>query len=215
MALITRLVGSKGRSPKVKVYLDGQYAFSLEPAVALEAGLRPKCELDDAQIEELSQANRLRMAISAAERLISFRPRSEFELRQSLARKGFAGDVIMQALDYLRLSGVVDDTAFARYWTENRETFRPRGQRMVQAELRRKGVAMDVAQEATSVIDDGESSYMAGLKKARLLRGCDYKEFSLKLAQYLMRRGYDYDAIRSSIKRLWQEIAQEKEGLLE
>jgi len=199
----------------VKVYLDGQYAFSLEPAVALEAGLRPKNELDDAQIEELSQANKLRMAICAAERLISFRPRSEFDLRQSLTRKGFACGVIMQALDHLRLSGVVDDAAFARYWAENREAFRPRGQRLVQAELRRKGVALDVAQEATSAIDDGESAYMAGLKKARLLRGCDYKEFSLKLAQYLMRRGYDYDAIRPSVRRLWQEIVHEKEGLLE
>ena len=30
MAVITRLVASKGRSKKVRVYLDGKYAFSLE-----------------------------------------------------------------------------------------------------------------------------------------------------------------------------------------
>ena len=42
MAVITRLVASKGHSKKVRVYLDGKYAFSLEAAVALEAGLRTR-----------------------------------------------------------------------------------------------------------------------------------------------------------------------------
>ena len=40
MAVITRLVVSKGRSKKVRVYLDGKYAFCLEAEVALESGLR-------------------------------------------------------------------------------------------------------------------------------------------------------------------------------
>ena len=209
MAVITRLVGSKGRASKVKVYLDDQLAFTLEPIVALEAGLRPKCELSAEQRETLENANKLRLALSAAERLISFRPRSEAELRLNLARKGFTGDVIMQALERLRQSGLVDDVAFARYWSENRAVFRPRGQRLIQSELRHKGVAAEVVQEATASLDDAESAYMAGLKKARLLHGCDYNEFSRKLGEYLRRRGYDYDAAKPSIKRLWQEISKE------
>jgi len=210
VALITRLVASKDFKPKVKVYLDGTYAFSLESDVALEAGLKPMRELSTEQLEQLERANKLRQAISAAERLISFRPRSEAELRQNLTRKGFANDVIMQALDHLRQSGLVDDVAFARYWAENRAAFRPRGQRLVQAELRKKGVAAEVAREATSELDDAESAYHAGLKKARLLRKSDYYEFSRKLGEYLRQRGYDYDAIRPSVNRLWREITQEQ-----
>lgn len=215
VAVITRLIGSKGRTPKVKVYLDGQFAFSLEPVVALEAGLRPKRELSADQQKELEYANKLRLALSAAERLISFRPRSEAELRQNLVRKGFANDVIMQALDRLRQSGLIDDVAFARYWAENRAAFRPRGQRLVQSELRHKGVALEVAQDATAEMDDAESAYVAGLKKARLLHGCDYNEFSRKLGEYLRRRGYGYDAVRFSIKRLWQEVVHKESNLFE
>jgi len=160
-------------------------------------------------LEILKQANQRCKALLAAERLISFRPRSESELRQNLARKGFSGETITLVMDKLRLSGLVDDSAFARYWTENRAAFRQKGQRLVQAELRNKGVALEVAQEATAILDDTESAYLAGLKKARLLRKYDYSEFSRKLGEFLRRRGYDYDAIRPSIKRLWQEISQE------
>jgi len=208
VVVITRLIASKGRNPKVKVYLDGEYAFSLESVVALEAGLRPESDLSTEQFKKLEVANKLRLALSAAERLIAFRPRSEAELRQKLMRKGFTEDVIMQALDRLRLGGLVDDAAFARYWAENRAAFRPRGQRLVQAELRQKGVASEVVQEATTNLDDAEGAYFAGLKKARLLHGYDYKEFSRKIGGYLRRRGYDYDAIKPSIKRLWLEISQ-------
>lgn len=209
MAVVTRLIAGRGHNSKVKVYLDDQYAFSLEAVVALEAGLRPMRELSAEQLEKLDKANKFRLALSSAERLISFRPRSEAELRQKLGRKGFTADVITQALERLRQSGLVDDVAFARYWAENRAAFHPRGQRLVQAELRHKGVALEVVQEATNELNDTKSAYLAGLKKARLLHTCDYNEFSRKLGEYLRRRGYDYDAIRTSVKRLWQEISQE------
>jgi regulatory protein len=208
VAVITRLVAGYGRTSKVKVYLDGQYAFSLETVVALEAKLRRGCELSAEQLEKLEQSNKLSAALSAAERLISFRPRSEAELRQNLSRKGISDGIIAKVMDRLRQSGLVDDAAFAHYWAENRAAFRPRGQRLVQAELRAKGVALEVARDATAELDDAESAYLAGLKKAHLLRGHDFNEFSRKLVEYLRRRGYDYDAIKPSIKRLWHEISQ-------
>ena len=77
MAVITRLVASKQRFQKVKVYLDGIYAFSVEAAVALEAKLRLNQELNQSGIEALERDNLSKKALAAAHNILSFRPRSE------------------------------------------------------------------------------------------------------------------------------------------
>ena len=210
MAVITRLVASKGRPKKVKVYLDGKYAFSLEAAVALEARLQTLQELSQPKIDSLEFKNRLKRALAAADRLLSFRPRSEHELRQKLAHKGYDAATVAASLKYLKEHGLVDDAAFARYWAENRASFSPRSQRLVQLELRQKGVTADVAEETSSEVDDEEGAYAAGAKKASRLDMSDYEEFRRRLGEYLRRRGFGYDVINRSVKRLWQESAHKE-----
>ena len=207
MAVITRLVAGKGRPKKVKVYLDGKYAFSLEAAVALEARLRIDQELSRPKIEKLEYENGLKRALAAAGRLLSFRPRSEYELRQKLAQKGYDAATVAASLKYLKEHGLVDDAAFARYWAENRTTFSPRSQRLVQLELRQKGVTAEVAQEMSGAVDDEAAAYAAGSKRASRLEASDYEQFRRRLGEYLRRRGFGYDVINCSVKRLWQEIA--------
>ncbi len=210
MAVITRLVASKGRPKKVKVYLDGKYAFSLEAAVALEARLRIDQELSQPKIDSLEHGNGLKRALAAANRLLSFRPRSEHELRQKLAQKGFDAATVAESLKYLKEHGLVDDAAFARYWTENRTAFSPRSQRLVQLELRQKGVTLEVAEETSGEVDDEAAAYTAGAKRASRLDMSDYEEFRRRLGEYLRRRGFGYDVITRSVKRLWLEHAHKE-----
>jgi regulatory protein len=210
MAVITSLVAGKDRTKKVKVYLDGKYAFSLEAAVALEAGLQTLQELSQPKIDSLEFKNRLKRALAAADRLLSFRPRSEHELRQKLAHKGYDAATVAASLKYLKEHGLVDDEAFARYWAENRTTFSPRSGRLVQLELRQKGVTAEVAQETSGEVDDETAAYAAGSKKASRLEASNYEQFHRRLGEYLRRRGFGYDVIDRSVKRLWQEIAHKE-----
>ena len=210
MAVITKLVASKGRPKKVKVYLDGKYAFSLEATVALEARLRIDQELSQSKIDRLEYENRLRRALAAAGRLLSFRPRSEKEIRQKLLQKGFDTTIVNESLKYLKEHNLLDDEVFARYWAENRASFNPRSRRLVTLELRQKGVTAQVAEETAEGLDDEAGAYEAGSKKASRMDVSDYEEFRRRLGEYLRRRGFGYDVIDHSVKRLWQEIAHKE-----
>ena len=55
----------------------------------------------------------LRKALGRALNLISYRQRTERELRERLAER-FEQDVIDRAVDHLKEQGLVDDEAFAR-----------------------------------------------------------------------------------------------------
>lgn len=208
--MITRLVASKTRSKKVRVYLDGRYAFSVEPAVALEAKLHVNQELNQSGIENLERENLAKKALGAANNLLSFRPRSEKELRQKLLQKGYDTGTVAGCLEHLKEIGLVDDAAFARYWAENRAVFSPRSGRMVNLELRQKGIQPELAEETSEEVDDESAAYAAGLKKAIRTGNSDYEQFRRKVGEYLKRRGFGYDVINRSLKRLWDEIAHEE-----
>ena len=205
MAVITRLAASGERSKKVRVYLDGKYAFSLEPEVAVAAKLKVDRDLSQSQVDDLGKRNDLKKALSAAERLLSFRPRSEKELAQKLAQKKYDAATISAALDYLREHRLVDDAAFARYWAENRAAFSPRSARMVTLELRQKGVSAETAAICSEGLDDAEAAYEAASKKVARMAVTDYEGFRRRAGDFLKRRGFSYETIDHCLKRLWQE----------
>ena len=148
MGKITALRARKGRRKRVNIFLDGEYAFSLEGEVAVKEGLRVDQELSPERIEEITSANSYRRCYDAAALFISYRPRSEPELRERLRKRNFPAESIDEVVTRMKEQGLVDDTAFAQFWTENRDSFSPRSQWLTGMELRRKGVSEEIIQQA-------------------------------------------------------------------
>ena len=205
MKKITALRPSRGRGKRVNIYLDGRFAFSLDAEVAVREGLRPEQELSEERINELNGSDNLQRCMNAAQQLLGYRPRSEPELRQRLRRRGFDDSVIEPTITRLRELGLVDDLAFARFWTENRDYFSPRSRYMTGLELRNKGVSADIIEKAVGTLDDEDSAYRAAQKKARSLPRADYDVFRRRLGDYLRRRGFGYGVINHTVERLWRE----------
>jgi regulatory protein len=71
-------------------------------------------------------------------------------------------------------------------------------------ELRRKGVTPEIADEATEGLDDEASALRVGGKKAKTLARLDYDTFYRRLGDYLRRRGYNYEIIQKTVRKLWK-----------
>jgi regulatory protein len=155
--------------------------------------------------------------MESALRLLAYRPRSEQELRERLARKGFEPAVVDRTLDRLRELGYLNDDAFARLWTETEQAFRPKSRWLLTAELRRRGVAQHTAEEATAGLSDEEAAYQAAQRRLRALHGLEYQRFREKLGGFLSRRGFSYEIARRTVDRCWaeREEAPAKEADLE
>ncbi len=205
MNKITALRTGKGRSKRVNIFLDGNFAFSLEAEVALKEGLQVEQELSKERIKALAETDNLKRCFNAASLLLGYRPRSESELRQRLRRRGFTGTTVDNTILKLRETGLVDDTAFARFWRENRDYFSPRGRSLTRLELRKKGVPEEIINRVMEDIDDEDNAYRAGVKKARSLSRSDYPQFRRRLGDHLRRRGFNYGIINKTVERLWQE----------
>lgn len=203
MPKVTALKVQARNKNRANVYLDGVFAFGL---VKIEAArLRIGQELSDADIERLKQTDTAEMAYEQALKFISYRPRSEAEVRQHLKKKDVSDSKIENALTRLRNAGLVNDEQFARYWVETRAAFRPKGKRALKAELRAKGVAASEMEASLSETSDVEVARQLADKRARRLKGLPWLDFRRKLSEYLARRGIDYEVISDAVERAWRE----------
>ncbi len=204
MSKITALRIGKGRKKRVNVFLDDRFAFSLEAEVVIEEGLQAGRELSAGQVEALARSDHFHRCLNAAIHYLSYRPRSEFEVRERLQRRGF-DDSIELVIARLKERGLVNDMDFARFWKENRDSFSPRSQWLTKLELRQKGIADDVINQVVDTINDDDSAYRAAISKARSLSRSDYQSFRRRLGEYLKRRGFGYGVINHTVERLYQE----------
>ncbi len=147
-------------------------------------------------------------SLDAAYRYLSYRPRSEGEVRERLLRRGFGNEQVDKAIAKLKEEKLIDDSAFAQFWKDNRLSFRIKSKRLIAKELRDKRVAPDIVDETTKGIDDELNAYTIARGRAPFLADLDYSQFRRRLSSYLSYRGFDYHTIRSTVARLWQEKAK-------
>ena len=144
--------------------------------------------------------------LGAALRLISYRPRTEEEVRKRLSRR-YSKDEVERAVSSLKEGDYLNDLTFAIHWRQDRESHHPRSGKMVRYELLRLGVARDLVEEALEGYDEEDNAHRAGEKVAAKLSGLDYEAFRRKLAGYLARRGFGGGTIRPIVNDLWRKLA--------
>ena len=121
------------------------------------------------------------------------RARSRRELADKLAQRGVPEEIATRLLERFEEVGLVDDAAFAHSWVSGRHAAKGLAPRALAVELRRKGVADEVAREALDQVGPGEQEEAARAlvrKRLRSLQRFDEATKSRRLVGMLARKGY-------------------------
>src|SRR5574340_1504638 len=118
MRTITAIEVQKNNPNRVNIYLDGEFAFGLARITA--AWLKTGQKLDEEKIERLQAEDARERAYQQAMLFLSYRARSEAEIRQNLKKHEIPEAVIEATLERLREEKLANDPEFARTWVENR-----------------------------------------------------------------------------------------------
>jgi regulatory protein len=210
---ITAILAETGpQSQRSRIFLDGCNSFSMENRVIAEKALQVGQELSSAEIVLLGRSDAYQRCLTAAFQLLGYRARSESEIRERLLKRGFETQEIERVILQLRHSGRLDDMAFARSWQEDRNTFRPRSQRVLKMELKRKGVEAEVINAVVADTDETANARRVAMSKARTIPVSDYQVFRRRLGAYLQRRGFEFTVINDAVKEAWQARTQDAPG---
>jgi regulatory protein len=210
---ISALTAQKRNPERINIYLEDKFAFGLSRFVA--AWLFVGQELSDEKIAELQSEDIREVAYQRALNFLSYRDRSEAEVRKHLYSKGLQGEVVEEVLERLRRAGLLDDDRFAHNWVENRSQFRPRSRRALVYELKQKGISETAIHAAVDDVDEEEMAYLAAQKKAMRYIHMEWSEFSRKMYTYLAGKGFNYQVSAPVIARLWRELSSNIDGTLE
>lgn len=194
------------------IYLDGKFGFGISVEARFENKLKIGKTISEHEIKELVFRDQVGKMLVLAQRFLSFRPRSEKEIRGHLRRKLEQGDyidpdrILGSVILQLQKYGLVNDEEFAKWWIEQRQKFRPRGERVLRGELHAKGVDRDIIDKEFTAYESpsGEIELIARKKLATFSKLTEL-EFRRKMGKYLARRGYDWDEIKTVVNKLSQE----------
>jgi regulatory protein len=166
----------------------------------------------------------------AALALLSHRARTRQELRRKLRRKRFDAARVDVCLDRLEARGLLSDAAVAAAFVRDRLRHRPKGRARLTTELRTKGVAQDVAEDAVARVFEDESvtdarlaheaasgwlaRQGAGLRAALAgsAAGPERDKARRRLYGYLARRGFRGDALADAMRHAEAEAENRGRG---
>ncbi len=177
---ITKLEYQKKDPNRVNVYVDDKFAVGLEANDIIKLGIFTGQEISQDELNKIAGESEFGKLLNKAINFLSYRPRSEWEVRRK-----FNNEELIKKLKELKL---VDDEAFAKWYVEQRNTFRPKGRRMLEMELRRKGIKTKVEND----LSETELAKRALVKKKFL-----DKE---KAIRFLAGRGFSWETIEDVIK---------------
>jgi regulatory protein len=184
---ITKLEYQKKDPNRVNVYVDDKFAVGLDVNEVIKLGIANNQKISQDELNKLIESSNFGKAFNAALNFLSFRPRSELEIRQYLKRK--KAEDLDGVIAKLKQIGQINDEEFAKWLVEQRSTFRPKGKRLIEMELRQKGVKIKV-----SVPDEEELAMKAIQKKLSLPKE--------KIFRFLASRGFDYETIEKVVAKL-------------
>ena len=143
-------------------------------------------------------------------RFLSFRGRSEKEVRDYLQKKKAPLEIVDKIIESCREYGFINDEKFAKDWTTSRSNYRLKSKRIIKLELMKKGVDREVIdqtinQAATDGIDDNLQARKLVEKRIGRLRGLTKDEIYRKLVGFLGRRGFDWGTIKTAIDEVLKE----------
>lgn len=155
----------------------------------------------------MRQDPNFKKALKISYQLLSYRPRSTYEIKTKLDEKGFDNGTIEEVVGHLKRLRYLDDKNFAKLWVETRMKVKPVGSLLMRKDLKDKGLNEGLIEEA---IKEGQSDYdefetaMKIAKKRLNFYGKIHKlKAKKRIYDYLVRRGFKFDVVRRVLNEMW------------
>ena len=142
-------------------------------------------------------------AKDVALRFLSFRRRTEKEIKDKLQKRGYDEKTIKRTIEKLKEYDLINDLEFAAAWVKERLEYKPRGKRLLRQELWKKGIKKEIIDRVTGELcgeeDKSALELLERIKKK--YQNLDPQVARRRMYGYLLRRGFSYETAKSAMKQ--------------
>lgn len=196
---VTDVQPQKNDNSKVSVFIDGEYAFSLDEVDALVMGIKPGKEIDREKLGEMLFASQFAKAKNEALKLISRKSVCRKMVEDLLGEKKFDAEITDAVCNELESLGYIDDYSYATFFIEYAAE-KLWGERKIRYELGIKGISKDIIEEVISGAFIADSKALSQIITEKY-RGLDLEDIKVKqkIQRFLVTRGFDFSDINEAI----------------
>jgi len=206
---ITQIQVQKKRKKRCSIFLNDEFAFGLDQDIVLQFGLKKGDVLSDQQIEVILLNEEKKKAKDRALNFLSYRDRSEKEIRTKLKDVGYEENIVEWVIGELKRLKFIDDERFAHSYAQTQMITRPMGEYFLKKELQQKGIEAELIEQAVEKVyqEDDQFSVAFELAQQRKKRYNDIDEMKAKkrVSDFLLRRGFSWEIVSEVLER-WNEI---------
>lgn len=149
-------------------------------------------------------------------RFLTFRPRSEKEIRDYLKKKSSLAKasggqesneleaVINSIIKKLKEQNFINDEEFTKWWIEQRTKIKPRAEKIIKFELLQKGIDKVLVEDIlkSSNISEFDKAKDLVLRKIKRYEKLDRNKQYEKMSRFLASKGFDWDTIKEVIDQV-------------
>lgn len=206
---ITQIKPQKRDKKRRNVFLDDTFAFGLDAELVIKYSLHEGDIINEVEITQLLHAEERKGAKDRALRFLSYRARSEKEIRDKLLKIGTDTAVISWVISDLKRIGLVDDQKFSLSYIRDKMALRPIGPLAIRKELKRLGIAEELIEFAIEEAFREKSALEVASeliqKRFLQIKHLEWEKIQKRLADFLYRRGFNWGVIQEALDTLKQE----------
>ena len=180
------------------VYIDGEYALSLDTQTLLEHRIDIGREFDDEELHDLIESSNERRAKEKALWLISYRSHSKKELRDKISRTCDRQSA-EKAVERMEKLGLVNDRDYAERCAQTLIFTKHMSKRGAAMELRRKGIESEIINEVLDDIEVDEREQIQAVIERKYPK-IDDEKIRRRAVAALQRLGYGWEDIKAVIE---------------
>ena len=196
-------VGQKNKE-RIHIYIGGKFAFAVYADTAVSHRLKTGAYITEEEKERILQEDGEKYALSCAMKLLSYRMRTEKELRDKLREKEIAEETVGRVIRKLEEIGYLDDGRFAELYAQ--ELSRKYGRYVVIQKLMQKGIPRDIARAAAQSTEKDEDVIRGHIGRlTQKYRAENEKSAKQKIMRALLAKGFEYEEIKRALERHEEE----------
>lgn len=216
MPQITSITSQKKAKDRVNVFVDGEFSFATDLETILKYKLSKGRVLEQKDIQGLKHKDEEAKHFNAVLNFLSFRPRSEKEIRDYLTKKiaktnqvkfheAKENPTVNKLLVKLRKYKLVDDREFVNWFMRARNS-KAKGKLLIKMELVKKGIDKElIDQQLENLKDDSKLARTALSKKLLRWKSLPLFKQKQKAWAFLASHGFNRDTIEEVFASLFKK----------
>ncbi|WP_414053292.1 recombination regulator RecX [Macrococcus equi] len=203
---ITRIEVQKNNKERFNLYINGEFFAGIDAATYVHFNLKKDLIVTDQMLREIAEYDGYRVAINKAIQYLSYKKRTEKEVRNYLMKLEVNTEAIDKSIDYCKQNGYINHADYCMSLMNTMLNTTDKGPVIFAQKLKELGIEQKLIEQYTaqyeSLITEERIEKIAAKITKKYEKKQSRRMIQQKIMQTLIQKGYNLDIANDALKNV-------------